>query len=89
MGWTLRNLEETISFPWWRVVNNAGRITIKGNIHNDKNLQKKLLEQEGIKINEDYSFPIEKYRFKANETLLGKWGLPDSYRETVLIKYGF
>lgn len=89
MGWTLRNLEETISFPWWRVVNNAGRITIKGNIHNDKILQKKLLEQEGIKINEDYSFPIEKYRFKANETLLRKWGLPDSYRETVLIKYGF
>ena len=53
VGWTMRGLEGKIEIPWWRVVNNAGRITIKGNLYNDQALQKKLLEAEGIKVKKD------------------------------------
>ncbi len=88
VGWTLRSLEETVSIPWWRVVNNVGRISIDSNLHNDKMLQKKLLEQEKIFINDDYTFAIEQYRFKADNEQLKKWGLSEEYREKVLVKYG-
>jgi methylated-DNA-protein-cysteine methyltransferase related protein len=88
VGWTLRHMEETVSVPWWRVINNTGRISIQGNIHNDRLLQKKLLEQEGVTVHEDFTLDIEQYRFKADKTLLRAWELPETYREFVLTKYG-
>lgn len=88
VGWTLRSLEETVDIPWWRVVNNTGRISIEGNLHNDKTLQKKLLEQEGIIVNDDFTFAIEAYRFKADSALLKQWQLSETYRQKVLEKYG-
>lgn len=88
VGWTLHSLNENVSLPWWRVINNAGRISIRGNKHSDKVLQKKLLEQEGVAVNEDYNLDIDKYRFKADNELLKKWQLPEEYREKVLEKYG-
>lgn len=88
VGWTLRQIENSVTIPWWRVINNAGRISIEGNLHNDKTLQKKLLQQEGIEVNGDFTLKIEKYRFKADNILLKQWGLPEEYREKVLGKYG-
>lgn len=88
VGWALSNLEDTVSLPWWRVINNAGRITIKGNRYNTPELQKKLLEQDGIEVNDDLTIAIEKYRFRADNTLLQQWHLPEEYREKVLEKYG-
>jgi methylated-DNA-protein-cysteine methyltransferase-like protein len=88
VGWILRSLEEGVSMPWWRVVNNTGRISIEGNLHNDKELQKKLLQQEGVAVNDDYILNIEKYRFIADNELLVKWQLPKEYREKILEKYG-
>ena len=88
VGWILRSLEDGVSMPWWRVVNNTGRISIEGNLHNDKELQKKLLQQEGVAVNEDYILNIEKYRFIADNELLVKWQLPKEYREKILEKYG-
>ena len=35
VGWTLRGIEESVSLPWWRVINNKGRISIEGNLHNE------------------------------------------------------
>ena len=88
VGWILRSLEDGVSMPWWRVVNNTGRISIEVNLHNDKELQKKLLQQEGVAVNEDYILNIEKYRFIADNELLVKWQLPKEYREKILEKYG-
>lgn len=88
VGWVLRQMEETVSLPWWRVVNNTGRISIEGNLHNDKTLQKNLLEQEGVQVADDFTFPIEIYRFHAGEALLKQWHLSDTYREKVIAKYG-
>lgn len=88
VGWTLRNFEDSINIPWWRVINNSGRISIDGNIHADKRLQKALLEQEGIIVQDDFTLDIEKYRFIADNELLEKWQLPKDYVEKVMEKYG-
>ncbi len=50
--------------PWWRVVNNRGVISIKGNWTATKDLQKQLLEKEGVKVEKDFSLSMEKYRWK-------------------------
>ncbi len=63
IGGTLRSLEEHVKVPWWRVINNAGVISIKGAKHATKEIQKSLLEKEGVKVNHDFTLDIEKYRF--------------------------
>jgi methylated-DNA-protein-cysteine methyltransferase related protein len=86
-GWAMRSLEGAPDFPWWRVLNNAGRITIKGNQINSAQLQKELLEAEGIKVNHDFELDIEKYRYRANLESLKKLRLDPDYIRTVLDKY--
>ncbi len=65
VGWTLRNLSPD-ALPWWRVINNAGRISIKNNIYVDAEVQKKLLEAEGVKVADNFDIDIAKYRFPLN-----------------------
>ena len=50
--------------PWWRVLNNKGIVSIKGNWTATKELQRSLLIKEGVKVGEDYTLDIEKYRWK-------------------------
>lgn len=50
--------------PWWRVLNNQGIISIKGNWTATKELQRSLLMREGIKVIEDFTLDIRKYRWK-------------------------
>jgi methylated-DNA-protein-cysteine methyltransferase related protein len=50
-------------FPWWRVVNNKGLISIKGNWTATKELQRALLLKEGVKVGLDYSIDMNKYRY--------------------------
>lgn len=49
--------------PWWRVVNNRGIISIKGNWTATKELQKELLLKEGVKVGQDFTFDINRYRY--------------------------
>jgi methylated-DNA-protein-cysteine methyltransferase-like protein len=53
---------ETI-VPWWRVINNAGQISIKGNWTADKELQGLLLRKDGVKVSKELRIDMEKYRF--------------------------
>lgn len=87
VGWAMRSLEGTPDFPWWRVLNNAGRITIKGNQLNSAQLQKELLEAEGVEINRNFELDIEKYRYRADFASLKKLQLDPDYIRTVLKKY--
>lgn len=48
-------------FPWWRVLNNEGRITIKDPAVRLR--QKELLVAEGIQVNENFQLDIERYRY--------------------------
>jgi methylated-DNA-protein-cysteine methyltransferase-like protein len=64
VGGILRALDPSAGkIPWWRVLNNKGIISIKGNWTATKEIQKKLLEKEGVKITEDFSLDMQKYRF--------------------------
>jgi methylated-DNA-protein-cysteine methyltransferase related protein len=65
VGWVLHTLDgKEDACPWWRVVNNEGRISIRGNLYDTAAAQKKLLEREGVKVGKDYHFDMEKYRFR-------------------------
>ena len=50
--------------PWWRVLNNRGVISIKGNWTANKELQAELLKKEGVEVSKDLILEIERYRFR-------------------------
>jgi methylated-DNA-protein-cysteine methyltransferase related protein len=52
VGYALNSLKKTgiDDVPWQRVINSKGEISFKGDT-NRANLQRKLLEQEGVKFN--------------------------------------
>lgn len=63
VGGILRHYDGDDSLPWWRVVNNTGTISIKGNFIATPERQRELLLKEGIKVNSEYNLNIDKYRF--------------------------
>lgn len=65
VGWALRGLTSgDPQVPWWRVVNNKGEISIKGNPTATKLEQKTLLEKEGVKVSSGFILEIGKHRTK-------------------------
>lgn len=64
VGGVLKGLDSSKGeVPWWRVINNQGILSIKGNWIAGKEMQKELLEKEGIKVGADYKLDIKKYRW--------------------------
>ncbi len=63
VGGILRSLDPGAGIPWWRVINNQGLISIKGNWEASKELQKELLMEEGIEVSGDFRIDINKYRY--------------------------
>lgn len=86
VGWILRQLERG-DVPWWRVVNNEGRISIKGNLYHDANSQREYLRAEGIKVGEDYRVEMAKYRYLVAEDQLKSWGLDTYYVQLIWDKF--
>ncbi len=86
VGWILRQIGPQVDIPWWRVINQKGRISIDGNLHADRDLQKKLLEAEGIEVL-DFQVDMGKYRFTANAQLLKKFQLDEKYIDKVMSTY--
>jgi len=72
VGWLLRQSHDE-SVPWWRVINNAGRISIKANWFHDAAEQKKRLRAEGVEVGERFEIEIEKYRWAAGGEQLRRW----------------
>ncbi len=66
VGYALSNLKNS-EVPWHRVINGKGRISIKD--LDGYNLQKHLLETEGITFNEDNSIDLNcfLYHFESKE----------------------
>ncbi len=62
VGWILRSINEDSGVPWWRVVNNMGKISISGHEPLDKNVQASLLHADGVVVSEDFTLDIKKYR---------------------------
>ncbi|MBI3231502.1 MAG: MGMT family protein [Candidatus Doudnabacteria bacterium] len=64
VGWILRHADMSKDqVPWWRVVNQKGEISIKGNWTASKELQVELLRKEGIKLEKNFTINIKKYRY--------------------------
>lgn len=60
--------------PWHRVINRHGFISTKCLDH-PKQLQKALLEQEGIEVTDDFMVNLQKYGWpRFAEASRGKWG---------------
>lgn len=74
--------------PWWRVINNAGVITVKHDEHS-KELQKTLLEKEDIVVNRSLTLDIERYRWRPGEKTLKHFELDDEYVQSFIEKYHF
>ncbi len=72
VGWVLHGLDGNNRVPWWRVINNLGAISIKGNFYSTPRLQKQLLEKERVKVTDDFRIDIEKYRYQFKAGSLSK-----------------
>lgn len=70
VGGALRAMEGTPDYPWWRIINNAGVITIKGAQFANARLQKELLVSEGVPVSADYHIDINKYRHQLEPTAI-------------------
>ncbi len=62
VGWALHTLDGDDSIPWWRVINNEGYISIKGNMMSTPLAQKNYLQSEGVEVTDDLQIQIENYR---------------------------
>jgi methylated-DNA-protein-cysteine methyltransferase-like protein len=69
VGYALRSLGLNESnIPWWRVVNKNGYLSIDhGDGGYEKIVQRQLLEDEGIVVNEDNTLNMSLYFWKSNQ----------------------
>jgi len=63
VGWALHVNPEPIVIPCHRVVNRFGSLAPEF-AFGGKEVQKKLLESEGVEVAEDYSVELQKYLWK-------------------------
>lgn len=61
VGYILHSSTQKLNLPWQRIVNRNGFLSIRGEEINAKDLQKKLLEDEGVEVSEDYMIDLDKY----------------------------
>lgn len=60
VGGILHANSEKLSLPWQRIINRHGFISTKC-LEHPKQLQKVLLEQEGIEVTPDFMVDLKKY----------------------------
>jgi methylated-DNA-protein-cysteine methyltransferase-like protein len=87
-GAAMRALGGQPGFPWWRVLNSAGELSIAGNERANAEMQKELLQKEGVAFAGPYRLDIDRYRFHAEAGTLAKLGLEDWVIRSALYKYG-
>lgn len=68
VGWALRAVPADTDIPWWRVINAQGYLSIQ-NTNFPKDIQKGLLEKEGIKVSSKYLVDLDQYLWKPNQKL--------------------
>jgi len=74
--------------PWWRVINNAGRISTTCHDHT-ATMQKKKLMLEGIDVDHKLKIDIEKYRWRPDPETLEGLELEEDYVQKIMEKYLF
>jgi methylated-DNA-protein-cysteine methyltransferase related protein len=86
VGWVLRQMKAG-ELPWWRVLNKEGKITIRGNMFADANMQRELLRQEGVVVGEDYGLEMNRYRYLPSVEVLRSFELEENYLRWVIEKF--
>jgi methylated-DNA-protein-cysteine methyltransferase-like protein len=86
-GAAMRSLGDTPDFPWWRVLNSAGEISISGNPDANAVMQRDLLQKEGVAFGGSFKLDMDKYRWHAEEDALRALGLDDWIVKSALYKY--
>ncbi len=66
VGGVLRALPADSGVPWWRVINQKGQISIRGNFEATKDLQKALLKKDGIEVSNNFEVDIIKLRYSPS-----------------------
>ena len=61
IGYILHAQGEKNQLPWQRVINVKGYVSIRGQEINAKNLQKTLLEQEGVEVSPQFMIDLDEY----------------------------
>jgi methylated-DNA-protein-cysteine methyltransferase-like protein len=61
--WTLNSSSQREKLPWHRVINSRGRISLKPG--QGYEIQKMLLQKEGIKFEKDDSIDLKKYLWSS------------------------
>jgi len=74
--------------PWWRVINNAGRISIgTSDLEHTATTQKEKLLSEGVAVDKKLNIDIEKYRWRPEPAVLEKLKLEEDYIQKIMEKY--
>lgn len=60
VGAVLRSLPDGTDVPWWRVINARGVLTIP-RVHHGRRLQRTLLEDEGVRVDDDGRVDMARY----------------------------
>jgi methylated-DNA-protein-cysteine methyltransferase-like protein len=62
VGWAMASIGDIPDFPWWRVVNKDGVITIN-NPQVSPQLQRQLLEAEDVVVSDELRIDIKHYGY--------------------------
>lgn len=91
-GVAMRTLGDQPNFPWWRVLNSQGIVSIAGNPDANAQMQQELLQKEGIEFTKPFHLDMDRYRYYADEVELKKIGkdigMEDWIIASALHKYG-
>ncbi|MFZ2664500.1 MAG: MGMT family protein [Patescibacteria group bacterium] len=86
VGWVLHTVGGENGTPWWRVINNQGRISTKC-LEHTPSIQKQMLEEDGITVAKNLDIDIEKYRWRPSVAKLKQLGLSEEYTYIIENKY--
>jgi methylated-DNA-protein-cysteine methyltransferase-like protein len=87
-GAAMRSLGDQPDFPWWRVLNSAGKISIAGNADANAEMQQMLLKKEGVEFAKPFQLDMARYLHYATKAELEELGLGDWIVQSALHKYG-
>jgi methylated-DNA-protein-cysteine methyltransferase-like protein len=65
VGWALHSTPDKLDIPWHRVINSKGRVSTDCGEHSP-DLQRRLLEQEGLEFNARDIIDLDRYQWRPD-----------------------
>ncbi len=67
VGGALSAIPDELDLPWWRVISSSGRISTSS-IHHTAQIQRALLEDEGVRFTETGRIDWDRYEWNPHDT---------------------